>query len=55
MTHVAGNKNGVADFLSRQYYVPVKKVKNKTFEELQGKSAQPVNSPCSPFEVLTKF
>jgi hypothetical protein len=54
VTHVSGCKNGVADFLSRQYYVPVKKAKNKSFDELQGKSAQHIKSPFSPCEVLTK-
>jgi hypothetical protein len=55
VTHVSGDKNGVADFLSRLYYVHEdkndKKEKDNTFGP---KTAMHIKSPFSPFSVLTK-
>ena len=48
--HISGEKNGVADFLSRLYYVH----DSKSTSEIGPKQAQHVNSPFSPFQVLTK-
>ena len=52
MTHVSGEKNGVADFLSRLYWVPENK--NKAISEIGPKDGQHIQSPFSPFKVLTK-
>ena len=50
VTHVAGEKNGVADFLSRMFFVPETKEK----DPLGPKDGQHINSPFSPYSVLTK-
>jgi len=50
VTHVSGNKNSVADFLSRLYFVPEFKDK----DGLTSKMGIHINSPFSPFSVLSK-
>ncbi len=52
VTHVAGNRNNIPDFLSRMYYVP--EVKSKDGVELTPKAAQHIQSPFSPLAVLTR-
>ena len=50
VTHVSGNKNSVADFLSRLYFVPELKEK----DSLSSKMGMHINSPFCPFSVLSK-
>ena len=52
ITHIQGNKNNVADYLSRLYFVP--DAKNIDVDSPGPKSAQHISSPFNHLEVLNK-
>jgi hypothetical protein len=52
LTHVAGTKNAIADYLSRLYYVNEPATKDK--EKIGPKDAQHITPLFSPLQVVTK-